>query len=486
MRTFLHDQLKIGETDIGSIWIDDRSRDEIPRLLRGLQHIYCTPEINEKVFAILQNIVPKGTDVNNGRPGMELWKILVLGSVRLLCNWDYDKLKEIADNHKTLRQMLGHGLDDDEKSYPIQTLKDNIHLLTPEALDRINQVVVEAGHQLLGKKKEPELKVRCDSFVVETDVHFPTDISLLFDSVRKAITLTARLYAEANLDGWRQSKHLIRKVKRLFDKVRRLKHSTSKDDQKRTKRETVIKNAYLSYLSEVEALLERLIDSLSIPGDFGADSAKQILDIGYYISHAVRQTDQVYRRAILDETIPHAEKLFSIFEPHTEWISKGKAGVPQELGLPVCIVEDQHGFILNHHVMQGETDVEIAVPLMMETAKKFPNLSSCSFDKGFHSPANRIKLGRILDKVILPKKGKLSAQDRDREHTDIFRHLRRQHSAVESAINALENHGLDRCPDHGIDGFRRYVALSFTAYNLHKLGAILQRKERKRKRRSAA
>lgn len=158
MRTFLHDQLKIGETDIGSIWIDDRSRDEIPRLLRGLQHIYCTPEINEKVFAILQNIVPKGTDVNNGRPGMELWKILVLGSVRLLCNWDYDKLKEIADNHKTLRQMLGHGLDDDEKSYPIQTLKDNIHLLTPEALDRINQVVVEAGHQLLGKKKRAGTK----------------------------------------------------------------------------------------------------------------------------------------------------------------------------------------------------------------------------------------------------------------------------------------------------------------------------------------
>ena len=153
MRTFLHSQLKIGETDIGSIRIDDRSRDELPKLLRGLQYIYCTPELNEKVFAILQDIVPKGTDIDNGRPGMELWKILVLGSVRLVCNWNYDKLQDIADNHKTLRQMLGHGLDDDEKTYHIQTLKDNIHLLTPEALDRINQVVVEAGHKLLSKKK---------------------------------------------------------------------------------------------------------------------------------------------------------------------------------------------------------------------------------------------------------------------------------------------------------------------------------------------
>ena len=486
MRTFLHKQLKLGETDIGSIRIDNRSRDEIPRLLRGLQHIYCTPELNQKVFTILQDIVPKGTDINNGRPGMELWKILVLGSVRLLCNWDYDKLKEIADNHKTLRQMLGHGIDDDDKIYPIQTLKDNVRLLTPEALDRINQVVVEAGHQLLGNKKEPELNARCDSFVVETDVHFPTDISLLFDAVRKAITLTARLCAEVDQSGWRQSEHLIRKVKRYFDKVRRLKYSTSKDTQKRTKQETVIRDAYLAYLSEVELLLERVCDSLSTLDGLGGGHKKSILEIEYYILHAERQIDQIYRRVMSGESIPHDEKVFSIFEPHTEWISKGKAGVPQELGLPVCIVEDQYKFILNHRVMQRETDVGVAVPLLAETVGKFPNLSSCSFDKGFHSPENQIKLGEILANVILPKKGKLSARDRAREHRDSFRLFRRRHSAVESAINALENHGLDQCPDHGIDGFRRYVALAIVAINLHKIGAILRQKERKRKRRSAA
>ena len=153
MRVLIHRQLKIGETDIGSIEFDSRSRDEIPKLLRGLQHIYCTPDLNEKVFSILQDVVPKGTDINTGRPGMELWKILVLGSLRLICNWDYDKLKEISDNHKTLRQMLGHGLYDDDKSYPVQTLKDNIELLTPEVLDRINHVVVEAGNKQLPKKK---------------------------------------------------------------------------------------------------------------------------------------------------------------------------------------------------------------------------------------------------------------------------------------------------------------------------------------------
>ena len=78
MRTFIHDQLKMGETDIGSIKIDVRSRDEILKLLLGFQHIYCTPALNQKVFEILMDIVPKGTDINNGHTGMELWKILVI------------------------------------------------------------------------------------------------------------------------------------------------------------------------------------------------------------------------------------------------------------------------------------------------------------------------------------------------------------------------------------------------------------------------
>jgi len=59
---------------------------------------------------------------------------------------------------------------------------------------------------------------------------------------------------------------------------------------------------------------------------------------------------------VLDEKIPHEEKVFSIFEPHTEWISKGKAGVPQELGLQVCVLKDQYGFILHHLVMEQQTD----------------------------------------------------------------------------------------------------------------------------------
>jgi len=110
MRRAKERQMKIGQVPIAKIQFDLRSRDEIPKILIGL-------------------------------------------TVRLSCNWDYDKLTEIVNNHKTLRLMLGHSDFGDESRYALQTLKDNVSLFTPEALDRINQIVVEHGHELIGKKK---------------------------------------------------------------------------------------------------------------------------------------------------------------------------------------------------------------------------------------------------------------------------------------------------------------------------------------------
>ena len=153
MRKTYDPQMTFGQTPIENIKIDMRSRDEIPKLLLGLKHIFCNIELRKAVFEILETVTPEKVDSKNGRPGMDLWKILVMGTIRLNCNWDYDKLQEIVNNHKTIRQMLGHGMMDDDKTYPLQTLKDNVSLLTPEILDQINTVVVKEGHKLLFKKK---------------------------------------------------------------------------------------------------------------------------------------------------------------------------------------------------------------------------------------------------------------------------------------------------------------------------------------------
>ena len=157
MRDVINPQMLLDGVDIGAIDLSSRSRDDIPQLLRGLQHIYTEPALRERVFAILQEVLPnrvKGegkADANTGHPGMEQWRILVLGVLRLGLNADFDRVHELANQHNTLRQMLGHGDWSDKTEYKVQTLKDNLRLFTPELLDRINQEVVGAGHVLVKK-----------------------------------------------------------------------------------------------------------------------------------------------------------------------------------------------------------------------------------------------------------------------------------------------------------------------------------------------
>jgi hypothetical protein len=477
MRKVIDIQMKFGEVDISKIEFDLRSRDEIPKLLIGLQEIYCNREVRDKVFTILRDLIPEGIDQNNGRRGMDLWKILVLGTLRLCCNWDYDKLMEIANNHSKLRLMLGHGSLNDDYYYPLQTLKDNLSLFTPEVLDRINQVVIQHGHQLIGKKKDEGLRASCDSFVVETDVHCPTDINLLLDAMRKVILLIMALCDDLGVSGWRKGVYNLKKVKQYFRKAQQLKRSTSKDPTRKAKREQLIVDAHMAYVELTEFFIERARESISFISAPDFIAHLKIMEIEKHIAHAERQMDQIRRRVLEGETIPHHEKVFSLFEEHTEWINKGKAGVPQELGLKICVVKDQFGFLLHHRVMQKETDDQIAVQIIEEAKERFPQLISCTFDKGFHSPDNQKDLALLLDKVILPRKGKLSAINKEVENSEEFKEARRKHSAIESSINALENHGLDRCLDHGIHGFKRYVGLAVLARNIQILGHILQQKQ---------
>ena len=103
-----------------------------------------------------------------------------------------------------------------------------------------------------------------------------------------------------------------------------------------------------------------------------------------------------------------------------------------------------------------------------------------SFDKNYWTPKNYETLSELVPDLILPKKGKLNSDEYEREHCKTFIALRKQHSAVESAINCLEHHGLNRCPDRGLSHFKKYAALGILACNLHKIGNLLQEKERKK------
>ena len=224
--------------------------------------------------------------------------------------------------------------------------------------------------------------------------------------------------------------------------------------------------------------------------DLPADaSEKHRDDVMEMVSKAIKLQDQVRRRMSKGETLHHEEKLFSVFEPHTRWVNKGKAGRPLELGVPVTIVEESSGFILSWLLHSESGDREAAVPVVSDAKSSFPNLEACSFDRGYHSPTNQIELKKLLKRVTLPMSGKGTVESPAREATEEFQQARKSHPGVESAIHALECKGLDRVMIRGKDGFERTVALSMLACNLPRLGRLLQKKaeeERRRQRKQLA
>lgn len=158
MRKTIEEQIQLDEVDISSIQFNMKSRDDIVQILLGLQHLYRDQTCREEIFGLLDQLIPAQVSRHPGRPGMHLWQILVLGTLRLNLNCDYDRIHDLANNHIKIRQMLGHGSFGVQPDYGLQTIKDNVSLFTPAILDQINQVVLKAGHQLVKKKRRKRSK----------------------------------------------------------------------------------------------------------------------------------------------------------------------------------------------------------------------------------------------------------------------------------------------------------------------------------------
>ena len=311
------------------------------------------------------------------------------------------------------------------------------------------------------------MSARCDSFVVETDVRFPTDLGLLWDATRVAVRVCSKLAKAQGLAGWRQRRHLERQLRHRFQRV-----CTSR----RWKRDPQGVKAYLSGCRQLRQRIATTLDQLAM-------SSVDLSELRRLVSLGTRLEDQIVRRVLKGETIPASEKIFSVFEEHTRWISKGKAGRPVELGVPLAVMEDQHQFILDYRIMWEGSDVDSAIPLVESCKQRYPELTVCSFDRGFYSPSNRSRLEQMLEVAALPAQGRLSPIAKAREREARFAAARQQHPAVESAIHHLESHGLDRIRTHGRKGFARTVALAILAANLHRLGTLLLARDRKRERR---
>jgi hypothetical protein len=187
----------------------------------------------------------------------------------------------------------------------------------------------------------------------------------------------------------------------------------------------------------------------------------------------------VHRRIIKGETIPHEEKMFSIFEEYTELIKKGKTRPNVELGKKLAITTDQYNLIVDYKILDNEQDRQMVKKLAERLLDRY-DIKSWSFDKGYWTKENKELLRKDVDQVIMPKLGKRNKQEEQEETSRQFKKLRNKHSTIESNINELENRGLDRCPDRSLEHYKRYIALGITAYNLKKIGKQLLEIERQK------
>ncbi len=293
--------------------------------------------------------------------------------------------------------------------------------------------------------------------------------------------------AEAHgLCGWRKHKSWLSKTKGRYLYCSRAGRGGGKNKAARVTKTTT------EYLGKLRQLEEKVGQSIIDLGKCPLSWIELVQreEIKEYHTLLTKHIALIFARLIQGEIIPPEDKLYSIFEQHTEWINKGKSRPNVELGHRLLIATDQHSLIHDYKIMCGGDEAAEVIPLVDRLLKKYGegSISSLSSDKGFSKAENREPLERVIPKVVIPKKGKLSQKDKERQSGKEWRVLANKHSAIESNINCLEHHGLNRCPDKGVHGYRRYVGLGVLAYNLHKIGnhVLAGWREAEKKRRPAA
>jgi hypothetical protein len=308
----------------------------------------------------------------------------------------------------------------------------------------------------------------------------------LWDAGRKSLEVIEDIRGEGLLGGkgWRKHKYWRKELKALMRSSTKALFGGGRNKEETAKERVKRYVGLARVLSEkIEASILSIYESVLKHGQVEEYGGK-LESLEYFQGMLKKHIDLVERRVLRGEQIPVGEKVYSLFEPHTEWIYKGKSNHKVELGHNILVASDQWGFIVGHEVIERQAEVSLSIPLADRLLYRFgkDGIGSISFDKSFYKRENKELLSLYIPEVIMPKKGRRNQTEEAEESSKTFKNLRHRHSAVESDINRLEHHGLDRCPDKGLKAFKRYCALGVVAANLHKLGNVLQEKARKKQK----
>lgn len=314
-------------------------------------------------------------------------------------------------------------------------------------------------------------KVRLDTTAVETNIHYPTDSTLLWDTGRVLSRLIERA-RELDPQAVGDKRLHPRRVKRLAQQIGRKagKEKSASD----------LKPLYKDLIGRVEAISEwagevrQELANRRKSHRYGLldDAMAQALveDLGTYRELGKKVLDQARRRVLLGETVPNDQKLFSIFEPHTELLVRGKAGKPVEFGHMIQIQQVAQKFITDYEAFQKKpVEHQLLDPAMESHRKLFGEYpKKVAADKGYYESVDALKeLGKKVKLVSIGKKGMRTEEETEREHDPAFRHAQRFRAGVEGTISFLKRIlGLLRCFNKGWEHFAATVGATVFGHNL--------------------
>ena len=433
--------------------------------MRVVDELLEDDELLDTVFAAQGQRHPYSrTRGRKQTPAEVALRMLILKHVR---NWSYEVLEREVRANVVYRSFCRIGM---EKVPDEKTLVRLGQAIGPETIRELHDRIVTLARQrgvIRGRK------MRVDTTVVETDIHYPTDSGLLNDGAR-ALTRTMK-QIERKAGGLKKKvRNRMRSVtKRVITIGRALRHKGVEGEEKR-KRE---------YRQLVRLTRQILNDSRRVLEEVGTlpprrrGEVQGLCERLQSMSDRVRQVVRQTRARIFAGITQLPGKLFSVFEPHTEIIRKGKAGKPNEFGKLVQVQEAENQIITHYEVYdQRPSDNHLLLPALEAHQRKFgrvPRLIAA--DAGYYSHANEEGArARGVEQVSIPNRNTRSQARRQLEKQRWFKQGQKWRTGCEGRISVVKRrHGLERCRYRGGDGMKRWVGMGVIADNLINLGRYL-------------
>jgi transposase, IS5 family len=423
---------------------------------------------DEALYQLIRNDLAKRYPMTEqtGRNSTPVEVILRMLAVKRLYGLSYEQTEYQVRDSLVLRKFCRvyfNEVPDDT------TLIRWAGLIQPETLERFNHRLTQLATQLKVTKGR---KLRTDGTVVETNIHHPSDSSLLADSVRVLGRTLGRarslLQGQTDLsqEVFRNRLRSVRKLARQVGEAMRKSGETAREQGLRAYRKLV------KTTQQTIAQAQQVLPALQVVTDKQADRLSEVLET--FIPRAEQVVSQTVRRVFQGEKVPASEKIVSLFEPHSAIIRRNKARKPTEYGHKVWLDEVDGGIVTRWQVLEGNpNDDQQWLPSLEHHIECFgrpPNQMSA--DRGVHSSQNeQIAQQRGVKRVILPQPGRKSEARKRHEKQRWFQRGRRWHAGVEGRISVLKRRNeLDRCRDHGVQGFDRWVGWGVIANNLTVMG----------------